>query len=75
VPCFDLTIIGECKKNYSKALKISRQTCQQIVRVVGGLGCGWAKLNVVQKRWLCESACTSFNFAKRWHFRPPFSVS
>jgi len=31
---------------------------------VGGLGCGWAKLNVVQKRWLCVSACTSFNFAK-----------
>jgi hypothetical protein len=20
--------------------------------VVGGLGCGWAKLNVLQKRWL-----------------------
>jgi len=28
---------------------------------VGGLGCGWAKLNVVQKRWFCVSACTSFN--------------
>jgi len=39
---------------------------------VGGLGCGWAKLNVVflcrQVRW----QNTSFNFAKRWHFRPPF---
>ena len=23
-----------------------------VVRVVGGLGCGWAKLNVLQKRWL-----------------------
>jgi len=35
------------------------------------LGGGWAwcvgvKLNVVQKRWLCVSACTSFNFTKRW---------
>jgi hypothetical protein len=39
---------------------------------VGGLGCGWPKLNVVflcrQVRW----QNTSFNFAKRWHFRPPF---
>ena len=26
----------------------------------------WAKLNVVQKRWLCAVGCTSFNFAKRW---------
>jgi hypothetical protein len=42
--------------------------------VVGGLGCGWAKLNVVQKLWLCVSACTSFNFAKRWHFFFHFSV-
>jgi hypothetical protein len=37
------------------------------VRVVGGLGCVWAKLNVVflcrQVRW----QNTSFNFAKRWH--------
>ena len=37
-----------------------------------GFGCGWAKLNVVflgrQVRW----QNTSFNFAKRWHFRPPF---
>jgi len=37
-----------------------------------GFGCGWAKLNVVflcrQVRW----RNTSFNFAKRWHFRPPF---
>ena len=28
--------------------------------------CVWVKLNVVQKRWLCVSACTSFNFTKRW---------
>jgi hypothetical protein len=37
-------------------------------RVVGGLGCGWAKLNVV---FLCRKLRwqnTSFNFAKRWHF-------
>jgi hypothetical protein len=26
--------------------------CQKSVRVVGGLGCGWVKLNVLQKRWL-----------------------
>jgi hypothetical protein len=36
--------------------------------VVGGLGSGWAKLNVVflcrQVRW----QNTSFNFAKRWQF-------
>ena len=41
--------------------------------VVGGLGSGWAKLNVVflcrQVRW----QNTSFNFAKRWQFL--FSVS
>jgi hypothetical protein len=38
------------------------------VRVVGGLGCGWVKLNVV---FFCRQVCwqnTSFNFAKRWHF-------
>jgi hypothetical protein len=33
---------------------------------VGGLGCVGVKLNVVQKRWLCALACTSFNFTKRW---------
>jgi hypothetical protein len=37
-----------------------------------GFGCGWAKLNVVflfrQVHW----QNTSFNFAKRWHFRPLF---
>jgi hypothetical protein len=37
-----------------------------------GFGCGWAKLNVVflcrQVRW----QNTSFNFAKRWLFRPLF---
>jgi len=42
--------------------------------VVGGLWCGWAKLNVVflwrQVRW----QNTSFNFAKRWHFVCLFSV-
>jgi len=44
-------------------MKFSLSAC----RVVGGLGCGWAKLNVVflcrQVRW----QNTSFNFAKRWH--------
>jgi hypothetical protein len=42
--------------------------------VVGGLGCGWAKLNVV---FLCRKLRwqnTSFNFAKRWYFAFPFSV-
>jgi len=37
-----------------------------------GFGCGWAKLNVV---FLCRQVHwqnTSFNFAKRWHFYPPF---
>jgi hypothetical protein len=41
---------------------------------VGGLGCGWAKLNVV---FLCRKLRwqnTSFNFAKRWYFAFPFSV-
>jgi hypothetical protein len=41
-------------------------------RVVGGLGCGWAKLNVVFLCRLVRWQNTSFNFAKRWHFRPPF---
>jgi hypothetical protein len=53
------------------------KSCLQIFNIplVGwwvGFGCGWAKLNVVflcrQVRW----QNTSFNFAKRWHFRPPF---
>jgi hypothetical protein len=39
-----------------------------------GFGCGWAKLNMVQKHGLCVSACTSFNFAKGWHFVWHFSV-
>ena len=32
--------------------------------VVGGLGSGWAKLNVVQKRWICAVVCTTFNFCE-----------
>ena len=28
--------------------------------------CVVVKLNVVQKRWHCALACTSFNFTKRW---------
>jgi len=39
---------------------------------VGGLGCGWAKLNVVFLCRLVRWQNTSFNFAKRWHFRPLF---
>jgi len=31
---------------------------------VGGLGCVGAKLNVVEKRWICAVACTSFNFCE-----------
>jgi len=31
---------------------------------VGGLGSVGAKLNVVQKRWICAVACTSFNFCE-----------
>ena len=38
-----------------------------------GFGCGWAKLNVVQFGSACAVACTSFNFAKRWHFLCRFS--
>ena len=41
--------------------------------VVGGLGSGWAKLNVV---FLCRQVLwqnTSFNFVKRWQFL--FSIS
>jgi hypothetical protein len=33
-----------------------------------GFGCGWIKLNVVQFGLASAVACTSFNFAKRWHF-------
>jgi len=37
-----------------------------------GFGCGWAKLNVVFLFRQVRLRNTSFNFAKRWHFRPPF---
>jgi len=33
-----------------------------VVRMMGGFWCGRVKLNVVQKRWLCVLACTSFLF-------------
>jgi hypothetical protein len=39
---------------------------------VGGLGCGWAKLNVVFLCWLLRWQNTSFNFAKRGHFPHSF---
>jgi hypothetical protein len=35
-----------------------------------GFGCGCAKLNVLQKRWLAALLI----FAKRWHFVVRFSV-
>jgi len=44
------------------------------VRAVGGLGCGWAKLNVVFLCRLMRWQNTSFNFAKRWQFVFIFSV-
>jgi len=32
----------------------------------GGWACvRWGKIDVVQKCWVCVSACTSFNFMKR----------
>jgi len=45
VLCFDLTIIGECKKKFPKSLYKSRQTSQQFVRVVGGL---WVRLGKIK---------------------------
>ena len=47
---------------------------REIVRVVGGHGCGWAKLNVLQIVSACAWLCSSFNFAKRWHFVCRFTV-
>lgn len=41
---------------------------REIVGVVGGHGCGWAKLNVLQIVAACALLCSSFNFAKRWQF-------
>lgn len=35
-----------------------------VVRVVGGHGCGWAKANVKQLALACGKCCFSFAFAK-----------
>jgi len=59
---------------FSHFVSVVKDLDKIFVRVVGGLGCGWAKLNVV---FLCRQVCwqnTSFNFAKRWHFVFHFSV-
>jgi hypothetical protein len=57
---------------FSHFVSVVKALDEIFVRVVGGLGCGWVKLNVVflgrQVRW----QNTSFNFAKRWLFRPLF---
>jgi hypothetical protein len=63
-----LTLFGKCNVN--------KFDCKKMFKIIlgwwVGFGCGWAKLNVVfsgrQVRW----QNTSFNFAKRWHFRPLF---
>jgi hypothetical protein len=39
-----------------------------------GFGCGCAKLNVLQKRWLVCRLAALLIFAKRWHFVVRFSV-
>jgi len=40
--------------------------------VVGGLWVRLGKIKCAAKALACVSACSSFNFAKRWHFRPSF---
>jgi hypothetical protein len=46
--------------------------CAIFMRLPWGFGRGWAKLNVVFLCWHVRWQNTSFNFAKRWHFRPLF---
>jgi hypothetical protein len=52
---------------FNQFVSVVKALDEIFVMVVGGLGCGWVKLNVVflfrQVRW----QNTSFNFAKRWH--------
>jgi hypothetical protein len=52
---------------FSHFVSVVKVLDEIFARVVDGLGCGWAKLNVVflcrQVRW----QNTSFNFAKCWH--------
>jgi hypothetical protein len=47
---------------------------KNFVWVVDGLGCGWAKLNVVFLCRLVRWQNTSFNFAERWQFVCHYSV-
>jgi len=42
--------------------------------VVGGLWCIWAKENVLQLVSACALGCSSFYFAKGWHFVCRFTV-
>jgi hypothetical protein len=37
-------------------------------RVVGGLWVRLGKIKCAAKALICVLACSSFNFAKRWHF-------
>jgi hypothetical protein len=43
-------------------------------RVVGGLWVRLGKIKCAAKALACVSACSSFNFTKRWHFVHCFSV-
>jgi hypothetical protein len=42
---------------------------------VGGLWVRLGKIKCAAKALACVSACSSFNFAKRWHFVVRFNVS
>jgi hypothetical protein len=58
---------------YDKDIQLSKLIFRIIlfVHFVGwwvGFGCGWAKLNVLQFGSACGLHCSSFNFAKGWHF-------
>jgi hypothetical protein len=59
---------------FSHFVSVVKALDEFFIRVVGGLGCGWAKLNVVFLCWLMRWRNTSFNFTKRWHFVCHFSV-
>jgi hypothetical protein len=50
---------------FSHFVSVVKALDEFFVRVVGGLGCGWAKLNVVFLCRLMRWQNTSFNFAKR----------
>jgi hypothetical protein len=72
---FDLTDIGKCKDYFLKYVQTLLPNFQHSAFwVVGGLWCGWAKLNVVFLCRLVRWQNTSLNFAKRGHFVCHFSV-